>query len=194
MIRLFTVFCKLNQISLSDRQWQEQDNLSLSSGLERCPLCQTKGSLYDFARYNRYLVELENCHPVTQVISVKRYRCSSCGRTHAVLSSTLVPYRSYSLRFILKILQDYFLRQKTVGQICAAAGIAVSTLYCLKALFLTQKAVWLGVLDDLSTPAATFIGGISGKSLRQFHQRFRCSFLERMNVTVRAATLFHGHG
>ena len=108
MIRPFTIFCKLNQISFSDRQWFEQEAGSLSHTDGVCPVCHAKACLSPFASYTRYLVEWKEDFPVTYEVTVQRYRCSSCGHTHAQLPSPLVPYSSYSLRFILLVLRDYY--------------------------------------------------------------------------------------
>lgn len=150
MIRVFTVFCKLNQISFSDRQWLEKDLDGFcpdASGA--CPFCRAKGCLLKFACYDRYLIELKEGTPVAHEVRVHRYRCTSCGHTHAVLSSSLVPYRSYSLRFILQTLRCYFLHRKTVTALCEAAGISPSTLYEWKKLFLRQKSLWLGIPSSI---------------------------------------------
>ncbi len=129
MIRPFTVFCKLNQISFSDRQWLEKEAGSLSHTDGVCPVCHAKSGLFPFASYTRYLVEWKDGLPATHEVTVQRYQCSSCGHTHALLSSALVPYSSYSLRFILLALRDYFLGRACVQKVCERAGISVSTLY-----------------------------------------------------------------
>ena len=180
MIRPFTVFCKLNQISFSDRQWFEREAESLNHTDGICPVCQAESCLSPFASYTRYLVEWEDGGPVTHEVTVRRYQCSSCGHTHALLPSALVPYSSYSLRFILLVLRDYFLRTVCVQELCGRAGISVSSLYRWKALFLTQKALWLGILEDLDTAEGTFLSGIDGSFLLEFFLRFPFSFLQRL--------------
>lgn len=183
MIRPFTVFCKLNQISFSDRQWFEQEAESLNHTDGICPVCHAKACLSPFASYTRYLVEWKDGLPATHEVTVQRYLCSSCGHTHALLSSALVPYSSYSLRFILLVLRDYFLRKACVQKICQRAGISVSTLYRWKALFLTHKALWLGILEDMGTSAETFLDGMDGTFVQGFCRRFFFSFLQRLRGT-----------
>lgn len=178
MIRPFTVFCKLNQITFSDRQWLEKEAGSLSHTDGTCPVCHAKARLSPFASYARYLVEWKGSLPATHEITVQRYQCSSCGHTHALLSSALVPYSSYSLRFILLVLRDYFLGRTCVQKICEHAGISVSTLYRWKALFLAHKALWLGILEDMGTSAETFMDGMDGTLLQGFCRRFLFSFLQ----------------
>ena len=60
MIRPFTIFCKLNQIPFSDRQWVKQEAESLNHTDGICPVCHAKACLSAFASYTRYLVEWES--------------------------------------------------------------------------------------------------------------------------------------
>ena len=60
----------------------------------------------------------------------------------------LIPYSSYSLRFVLTVLEDYFLHVHTVEQICETYQIAHSTLYVFRNLFLSHKQLILGILND----------------------------------------------
>lgn len=94
--------------------------------------------------------------------------------------SPLVPYSSYSLRFILLVLRDYFLHRACVQKICEHAGISVSTLYRWKALFLAHKALWLGMLEDLKASAEAFLDGMDGTLLQGFCRKFLFSFLQRL--------------
>ena len=183
MIRPFTVFCKLNKISFSDRQWFEQEAESLSHTDGICPSCHAKACLSPFASYTRYLVEWADGAPAAHKVTVQRYQCSSCGRTHALLSSALVPYSSYSLRFILVVLRAYFLHQACVQTICEQAGISVSTLYRWKSLFLAHKALWLGVLESLEASVESFLDGLDGVFLQGFCLKFLFSFLQRLRGT-----------
>lgn len=183
MIRLFTIFCKLNQISFSDRQWLEQDLAGFFCPDADCPFCGAKGCMDPFARYSRYLVELRDGKPAVSRVEIPRYRCASCGHTHAVLSAALVPYRSYSLRFILHVLLCYFLHRKTVAALCEAVGISPSTLYDWKKLFLRQKEMWLGTLSNLETPVACFVEDADGELLKGFREAYLFSFLQHMPRT-----------
>ena len=60
------------------------------------------------------MVTLKNHRPVTVVLRVPRVKCTSCGRTHALLPEMLIPYSSYSLRFVLTVLEAYFLHAQDV--------------------------------------------------------------------------------
>lgn len=183
MIRLFTIFCKLNQITLSDRQWFEQDVKSICLSDCSCPFCGAAGCMESFAAYNRYLVEMEGNIPVTHSVRVKRYRCISCRHTHAALSSVLVPYHSYSLRFILSVLRCYFLHLKSVETISETYGVAVSTLYRWKKLFLKQKNLWLGALETILQGEVFFLDALEGEHLKAFYASYGLSLMENFHST-----------
>lgn len=102
---------------------------------------------------------------------------------HALLSSALVLYSSYSLRFILVVLRAYFLHQACVQTICEQAGISVSTLYRWKSLFLTHKALWLGAMESLEASVGSFLDGLDGVLLQGFCLKFLFSFLQRPGGT-----------
>ena len=76
------------------------------------------------------------------------------------------------------MLRDYFLRTVCVEELCRRAGISVSSLYRWKALFLTHKALWLGILEDLAVAEGTFLSGMDGSFLQGFFRRFLFSFLQ----------------
>ena len=103
MIRLFYVFGKLNQVRFSDRQWFEWESGKMMPWEQACPVCGAKGCMDTFDDYERYLVSWEDGGAVSRIITVERRQCASCGHTHAVLPSCLIPYKSYSLRFILAL-------------------------------------------------------------------------------------------
>lgn len=84
-------------------------------------------------------------------------RCGSCGHTHAILPDEIIPYSTYSLRFILRVLAAYYLGSQTVEELCQRYAISASMLYEWKRLFLEHKEMWLGVLEDGETDPAGFI-------------------------------------
>lgn len=185
MIRLFTVLCKLNQISYSDRQWFERESQSFCTYNQACPFCGGKGHLSEFAHYERYLIGLQEDRPTVHTLRIPRCHCESCGHTHALLSSCLVPSRSYSLRFILCVLRRYFLGTLTVEKLCAYYEISPSTLYSWKDLFHKHKRLWLGVLEDMVLESGDFLNQLSGTILQRFQETFLFSLLELDNVTVK---------
>ena len=178
MIRLFYVFCKLNQVRFSDRQWSYWESGKMEPWDQSCPVCGAKGCMDLFDNYDRYLVSWEDGRAVSRVVTVERRQCASCGHTHAVLPSCLIPYKSYSLRFILIVLRSYLLRVCPIEQLCERYGISISTLYRWLKLFKQPKALFLGVLEDARMSCLSFLEGLSGAFLKDFYQLFWFSFLE----------------
>ena len=178
MIRLFYVLCKLNQVRFSDRQWFEWESGKMKPWDQSCPACGAKGCMELFGHYDRYLVSWEDGGAVSRAVTVERRQCASCGHTHAVLPSCLIPYKTYSLRFILIVLRSYFLRVWPVEQLCERYGISISTLYRWLKLFKRHKALFLGVLEDAGMSCPSFLEGLEGSFLKDFYQTFRFSFLE----------------
>jgi len=105
----------------------------------------------------RSAIDYEKGRVVYRKIEVKRVRCGSCGHTHAVLPDWIIPYSTYSLQFILRVLAAYYLGSKTVEGLCQQYAISASMLYEWKRLFLEHKEMWLGVLEDEETGPAGFI-------------------------------------
>lgn len=194
MIRPFTIFCKLNQISFSDSQWFRQESHALNQTDGICPACHAKTSMEFFASYKRYLVEWKEGEQAVHTVTLQRFQCSSCGHTHSLLPSALVPYSSYSLRFILAVLRAYFLHTGTVAGICEKAGIAVSTLYRWKRWFFTHMQLLLGVLEPACTNGFRFLEALDGDILRGFYCSFRISFLQQLRRADRGLRFPEGAG
>ncbi|GLG06374.1 DUF6431 domain-containing protein [Sellimonas catena] len=183
MIRIFNLFCKLKEIKISDQEWFDQAVRSLNLSDHSCPYCNSKGHLILHDVYPRYMVTLKNNGPVTVILRVPRVKCISCGHTHALLPEMLIPYSSYSLRFVLTVLEAYFLHVHTVEKICERYQIVHSTLYTFRSLFLSHKRLILGVLDDAQEKGSDFIGKIDGMQLSQFWDSFRHSFLQAYHAS-----------
>ena len=124
----------------------------------KCPFCPAEYPDWKkHAVYDRYLISFENGITITYRITITRYRCQSCGHTHAILPELIIPYQSYSLLFIIAVMRDYFIGSLTIESICIKYDISVSTLYSWKKLFLRHKKLWLGLLEDASISSQQFL-------------------------------------
>ena len=168
MIRLFFLFGKLESLNVSSLRIFNEAMNAFDLHHESCPCCKAKGNLSFHDGYSRDLIVYESGRVCCHNIPIKRVMCSSCGHTHAVLPSVLVPYGSYSLLFILRVLREYFNRRCSVRALCECFSIAVSTLYTWKRLFLKHKTLWLGVLEDLRLSAVSFLNGLLASELPSF--------------------------
>ncbi len=50
-------------------------------------------------------------------ISILRVKCPSCGKTHAILPSFLIPYYQYSLEFIFECVYMFFVSKDSYSKI-----------------------------------------------------------------------------
>jgi hypothetical protein len=151
---------------------------------EPCPHCKSKGCLSYYDGYERNLVAYENKTVQENRVTVDRYECSCCNKTHGGLPDVIIPFKSYSIIFILHVLKAYFFKREseTVAALCDRFGIAVSTLYAWKQRYLKHKTLYLGKLEKylhmqdphLSQPEQVCLTDI----LSGFFQRFGFSFLQ----------------
>jgi len=124
---------------------------------EECPVCHSNGNCKFHADYSRSIIDIVHSKPVYQEVRVIRVICESCGHTHAILPASIIPYAQYSLFFILRVLGEYFSHLKTVAVLCDAYGITASMLYRWRDLFLKNRSLYLGILDQMNQKPLQFI-------------------------------------
>ncbi len=184
MIRNFELFRNLKFIKKSDFQLF-LDSVSAMKPYEQvCPCCGARHCCSPHGVYERDLIVLNNGTPVVRKLSIPRLICSSCKHTHAFLPACLIPYGSYSLFFLLKVLRLYFLHFLTVEQLCDRFSISLSTLYTWIHLFYEQKSLWLGVLQNLSISPSDFLSLLYGLEafLENFFLLSQVSFLQPLRI------------
>lgn len=111
-----------------------------------CPHCGRKGRFKRHGEYSRYIVEWAGGKKHCSLISIVRFRCGDCGRTHAYLPSLMIPYTSYGLCFVLAVLIQYFQKSMTVMQICESYDISESILYRWVHLFERRYGEWMEII------------------------------------------------
>jgi transposase-like protein len=131
MIREKAILFKLNNLNVSDKELFK----AFLPSETICPGCGAKRRLYPHGSYTRYMISSINGHRIGQHINIKRVKCQSCKRTHALIPDILIPYSSYTLRFIIHVLRAYLNRKVSVRTLCEHFGISVSTLYVWKHRF-----------------------------------------------------------
>ena len=189
MIRLFSQLCKYfkqipfkNEITAFDKYIS-----SLNIETLVCPFCGAKHSLSSFSSYKRHLVTYDNNTDQDNIITIHRYICSSCGHTHALLPSVIVPYSSFSFKFTVSLIHDYLVHKyHSVEAMCEHYGIAISTLYRILNKFKKDKQIWLGLLGDKLISNLSFVQHIINSSfdeienfIIQFFKRNGSSFFQR---------------
>lgn len=164
---------------------------TLAEGRLISPSCGSLGNSGRHGRYTRSVIDYEKGRVVYRKMEVERVRCGSCGHTHAILPDEIIPYSTYSLRFILRVLAAYYLGSKTVEELCRRYSISVSMLYEWKRLFLEHKEMWLGVLEDEGTDPSSFIRRLftltdySTEFGKPFYIKTARSFLQRHRNAAR---------
>ena len=180
MIREKAILCKLNQIKISDKELLYEATPSFES----CPACGAFGCCSPHASYTRWMISIQNGKREETLLTIDRVICT-CGHTHALLPDVLIPYGSYSLRFILHVLRAYLNRNGTVAALCEGFRIAVSTLYAWIDLFNEHANLWLSVLERftrVTRQVLDFFEDIDALP-HSFFRRYGFSFLQNRGTT-----------
>lgn len=181
MIRQATILCKLFLIKLSDIELLG----AMRPRYDQCPACGAVKCCKPHDGYTRDMITIEKGMRKEYKITVDRVICSSCGATHALLADVLVPYSSYSLRFILFVLRAFWGRSCPVADLCERYGIAVSTIYVWKSMFKEHANLWLSSLDRIHKASIQALEVFENVHMLPslFFQRYGFSFLQRRRAT-----------
>ncbi len=187
MIHEKAIFIKLNQLQISDQTLFDAATAGFRPSECSCPECKAMGSLVPTRlSYEREMISVYKGKRIQTTLTIPRYLCESCGRTHALLPDVLIPFGSYSLRFVLTILRAYKNRTGTVAELCMDWEIAISTLYGWIHLFIDHHNAWCRILDrilwvsDVAIQAITSIPAFPS----EFFLRFRRVFLQWQKTTL----------
>jgi hypothetical protein len=193
MIRLFNALCKVNiPNSYDDIQRFQHTTSEYSHYEEQCPKCGAVGKMTSHGDYSRWLVHINQGKIAENLLNPKRFKCSSCNSTHALLPDVIVPNSPYSLLFMLNVLSAYIQRDSTVVDLCVNYRIAVSTLYRWKKRLLTQKALFLGYLFTKDISLLSFINDLihvcTHLSIRlsRFYRTHGFSFMENKGTPTQS--------
>ena len=148
MIRKNQINCNLIREKRSSKSIFDSFIKSFRPEEEACPVCRRKGDCRIHAYYSRYIIDFIGGKPVAVLIRIPRVICS-CGHTHAILPDPIIPYDSYSLFFILRVLIEYFRKTCTIQRLCERFGITPSMLYRWKRLYRDHRCKWQGVLKSI---------------------------------------------
>lgn len=191
MIRLFIHLCRtFHKVKhLDDCQLytallkKEFPFHSLSS---RCPCCMALSSKYrKNGSYSRMLVSYDRTMVQESLLRIPSIRCSSCGHSHALLPSLLVPCSAFSLKFLLSLLYSWLTGKfPSVSSLCFHFRLSESTFYRIRRRFLQDAFLFLPLLNTLpDNPSFPF-----HSALRSFFLSTGHSFLQP-GSTFRQRTL-----
>jgi len=185
MIRLFSKLCKYFKVISSENEKNIFDvhMKTISTDTLVCPFCGAKHALSPFASYKRHLVTYDNNEVQDNIITISRYMCSSCGHTHALLPSVIVPYMSFSFKFIVSIVHDYLVHKfNSVEDMCEHYAIAISTFYRIVRKFKEHKKLWLGLLEDKLSSNLSFVQNIINNTFKDLED-FLMEFFNRNGLS-----------
>ena len=148
MIRKNIINCKLIQVKKSTAHLFESYMNSCRPELESCPVCGLRGSLKVHGYYDRFIIDFIDGKPVCEKLHVMRLGCS-CGHTHALIPDPIIPFKCYSLFFILRVVWEYSCRVMTVDALCKRFCITQSILYRWIKLYLDHRLVWEKLIDTI---------------------------------------------
>ena len=149
MIRKNALLCKLIRIKTSSKFIFDSYMDNYQPQTEICPICKSQGNCRIHAYYNRSVIDFRYGHKVKSSLCVKRLICGSCGHTHAILPDVLIPYASYSLIFILRVLGEFFQDMTSIEALCEKFSITSMQFYKWLQLWRQHKQLWLGILSDM---------------------------------------------
>lgn len=75
--------------------------------LETCPICGSTGNCHIHDYYGRSIIDFQAGKREKSDLCVMWVFCDSCEHAHAILPDVIIPYSSYSLLFILRLLGQY---------------------------------------------------------------------------------------
>jgi hypothetical protein len=109
-----------------------------------CKFCGYEGMLHRHGYYSRNVIT----RYYIKRISILRVKCPSCGKTHAILPSFLIPYYQYSLEFIFECLYLSFVMKNSYSKIVnlfnksnPKLSFCVSNIYSFKRIMRENKSI-----------------------------------------------------
>jgi len=157
MIRLFVHLCKefheIKSIKMNDYDLLKKVCLVCPEPTP-CPNCKAPANSYKKnGGYHRHFVYLNDANSVVDTdLYIRDLRCKSCGKTHALLNSLVIPYSSFSIGFIISILYYRLTHSNTsIAKLCDIFMISESTYYRIRRRLYTdyhQMCSLLNIMHD----------------------------------------------
>lgn len=185
MIRALAILCKLNSIKLSDKQLFDVCLFHLDIIHQTCPCCGSSSNHSIYSSYKRTMITFCGGHRENLEVTIPRIKCN-CGHTHAIIPDVLIPYGSYSLRFILVVLFKYLVRSCSINELCDKYQISKSTLYEWIHLFINHFNLWAGKINEIKFLTLSAIATIRSYECfpNKFFLSFKQSFLQPHRKTT----------
>lgn len=173
------------------------------SELKYCPVCHAPAdAFHKDGSYERDFISYEKGAVAGYRIIIRCVECSSCGHSHALEPSVIVPYSSYSIGFLLHLLYAKLTGIfPTVESLCSHFDISISTYYRIYKRFLQDSFLMKQIMETVSIlnfresgrrKFHAFLAGYfqsSGRSFLQPYVRLRPNVLLKNLPRMPADTL-----
>lgn len=109
-----------------------------SSNLSKydCPKCGAKASMTRHAYYERNVISIINAIMIYTILKILRVKCTSCGSTHAILPSDIIPYKQFDYLSFITILENYFYDAQSGYELSTKFNVSFQTIYSFINTFL----------------------------------------------------------
>lgn len=94
-----------------------------------CPTCHAKRAFHRHGTYKRHFITIIEQCLVEDIIDILRLKCCSCGATHAILPSDIIPYDIYSYTFKILIISKVILDETPVLTIADEFTLSFQIIY-----------------------------------------------------------------
>lgn len=101
-----------------------------------CPKCRSKGNFSVHAYYRRNVVYFANNKLIEKILIILRIRCLSCNSTHAILPYDIIPYKIFTVSFVMKLLYYIFVSLFKINDSTQNLNISHQLLYNIKNNFI----------------------------------------------------------
>ena len=143
---------------------------------ETCPICGSTGNCHIHHYYGRSIIDFKAGRQEKSDLCILRVFCDSCRHAHAILPDVIIPYSSYSLFFVLRLLGEYFAGLFTIEQLCERYDISQNQFFKWLALWKSHKKEWLGLLDDNDISDSAFLKELA---TRDSYSSFSMDFIRQ---------------
>ena len=183
MIRKNLLNCNLIRIKKSTKDLFDSCMASFDIHSEECPKCHRRGDCHVHCYYDRFVVDFIGGTPIFHVLRILRVICKCCGHTHAIIPAPIIPYSTYSLFFILRVLAEYFMKIRSIVSICDTFDISPTQLYRWVRLYQDHRREWQGLLKSITQDSLASIKELVSLSPfsyfdRVFLQKTTLSFMQ----------------
>lgn len=173
MIRRKSKLCKLFSSSLYIFSY-EFFLSSYNPHTEVCPFCHSSGNCIRHGYYQRYIIHsLDDRNSSSLRHSrILRVKCKSCRHTHAVLPDFIIPYRTHSLVFIVRVLLEFFGKTMSINQICDYFSLSKQLFQKWKSIYLKHRLNFLGSMESLAEDHTKILNDLYHTQLQPFLRDF----------------------